>query len=291
MDFSFNFGLPPFLGGLLGVLFNVALVVCGIVAVILLVRRIILAWRNWGQPPALGVFANRKQLLDEGIQVVGLREGLAIGKAKDVILDLSTGCVTGFRVRSHWQKRLLPFNKVKSIGRDAIIVESAADLLTPETAPLLATQAANKYRWEQSEVVTEGGSRLGTTSWRQLWYDRTKGSVELCIETSYHSLANALLAIVLELATIFEPLEDWLPHPGRFSIRVPLRAVRSANRKLLVVAAEGEARFHEAIQAQASQTREGVNKSYNKLRNLLQRRERKWPSQSSEQETAPEGKG
>jgi sporulation protein YlmC with PRC-barrel domain len=288
MNFSFNFGWPPFLGGLFGVLINVALVVSGIVAVILLVRRLIVVWRDWGHPPELGLFASRAQLLDEGMQVVGLREGIKVAKANDVILDLSTGCVAGFRVRASWRKRLLPFDKVKGIGRDAITVESAADLLAPDPTLALARLATNKHRWQQSEVVTEGGSRLGTTSWRRLWYDRTNGAVELSVETSYHSLVNALLAIVIELASVFQPVSNWVSHPGRFSVRVPLRMVRSANRKMVILNAEGEARFHEAIQAEASRTREGINASYHKLRNFVQRGKTNWPLQSPAQEPDPE---
>jgi len=288
MNFSFSFGWPSFLWGLIGLLINIALVVSGIAAEILLVRRLVVAWRNWGQPAELGVFASRAQLLEEGMQIVGLREGFRIGKAKDVIIDLSTGCVAGFRVRAQWRKRLLPFDNVKNIGRDAITVESTADLLTVEPTLPLAMLAANKYRWQQSEVVSEDGSRLGSTSWRRLWYDRTNGSVELSVETSYHSLANALVGIVIEMASIFQPVANWVPHPGRFSIRVPLRSVRSANRKMVILTAEGAARFQEAIQAQASRTREGINESYNKVRNLVQRREGKWPLQSSAQERPAE---
>lgn len=286
MNFEFNLGWPPFLGGLLGLLMNVALVAGAIVAVLLLVQRLVVAWRNWGQPPVIDAFASRAQLLNQGMPVVGLREGSRIGNAKDVILDLGTGSVAGFRVRAHWQQQLLPFDKVKSIGRDAITVESAADLLTPQPTLLLAKLAANKYRWQQSQVVTQGGTRLGSTSWRQLWYERTNGTVELSVETSYQSLVNALLGVLIQVASIFQPVANWLPHPHRFSIRVPLSTVRSASRKMVVLSPEGEARFYEAMQAQASQTREGLNESYNRLRNLVRRDETNWSSQSSAQEPA-----
>jgi hypothetical protein len=56
----------------------------------------------------------------------------------------------------------------------------------------------------------------------------------------------------------------------------------------VILNAEGEARFHEAIQAEASRTREGINASYDKLRNFVQRRKANWPLQSPAQENAPE---
>jgi hypothetical protein len=190
------------------------------------------------------------------------------------LLNLKTGCVAGFRVRAHWRKRLLPFGRVKNIGRDAITVESAADLQLPAALPALAMLAVTKYRWDQCEVVTESGLRLGTTSWRQLWYNRTNGSVELAIETFNQSLINTLLDWAIELASVSQPLDDWIARPGELSVRVPLRAIRSASRSMIVLSAEGETQFQEAVQAQARQTRESINSSYGKLKNLMSRRER-----------------
>src|ERR1700720_3953395 len=168
MNFGFDFGWPPYVGSTIRILAGLVMLVGIVAGAILLVRRLILAWRNWGQPVVFGPFASRADLLNESIQVVGLREGKRVGRVTDVILDLQTGCAAGFRARVYWRKRLLPFARVKSIGRDAITVESAADLQLPAALPALALLAGTKYRWDQCEVVTESGLRLGTTSWRHL---------------------------------------------------------------------------------------------------------------------------
>jgi hypothetical protein len=207
-------------------------------------------------------------LLKDGIGVVGLREGKQVGRVHDVILNLQTGCVAGFRVRARWRKRLLPFGRIKSIGRDAITVESGEELQLPAALPELAMLAVAKYRWDECEVVTEGGLRLGTTSWRDLWYNRTTGSVELPVESSHQSLINTFLAWAIELASVCQPLDDWIDCPSRLSVRVPLSTVRSASRGMIVINAEGETRFQEAVQAQARLIRERISSSYGKLKAL-----------------------
>ena len=268
MNFGFNFATsrtgrttsrPP-----LSVMVLVGVVVGGV----LIVRRLILAWRRWGQPEVLGAFASRADLLNDGIGVVGLREGKRVGRVNEVILNLQTGCVAGFWVRAGWRKRLLPFGRVKSIGRDSITVESGDELRLPVALPELAMLAAAKYRWDRCEVVTESGLRLGTTSWRELWYNRTNGSVELAVESSHQSLINTFLTWVIELASVCQPLDDWIDCPSHLSVRVPLSTIRSASRGMVVVNAEGETKFQEAVQAQARQIRESINRSYGKLKTL-----------------------
>jgi sporulation protein YlmC with PRC-barrel domain len=203
------------------------------------------------------------------MQVVGLREGKRIGRVKDVILDLQTGRVVGFRLRTHWRKRLLPFGRVKSIGPDAITVESADELQLPESLPALAALAGTKYRWERCEVVTENGLRLGTTSWRHLWYNRIDGTAELAVESFQQSLLNNLLSWAIELASMSLPLGDWIDRPGRLSVRVPLRTVRTATRRMTILNAEGETQFQEGLQAQARLTRESIDRSHGKLKEHL----------------------
>jgi uncharacterized protein YrrD len=252
----------------IGILASVMVLMGAVVGGMLMVRRLILAWRSWGQPEVLGAFASRADLLNDGIGVVGLREGKQVGRVNDVILNLQTGCVAGFRVRARWRKWLLPFGRVKSIGRDAITVESVDELQLPAALPELAMLAVAKYRWDECEVVTESGLRLGTTSWRELWYNRTNGSVELAVESSYQSLINNLLGWVNELASVCQPLDDWIDRPGQVSVRVPLRTIRSASRGMIVINAEGETKFQEAVQAQARLIRESINSSYGKLKTL-----------------------
>ncbi len=280
MNFGFNLEWPPYVGSVVGILASAAAVIGALVAGVLMMRRLILAWRNWGKPVALGAFASRADLLNESMPVVGLREGKEVGRAFDVILDLQTGCVAGFRVRARWHKRLLPFERVKSIGRDAITVESAAELQVPDTLPALAALANSKYRWEECEVVTEAGSKLGTASWPDLWYNRLDGVVELAIETSHHSMMNGLLSWAIELASVFQPIDDWIGQPAKLSVRAPLRAFRAASRRMIILSTEGEAQFQSAMQTQARQTRESVDNFLGKLKDFMNRRWRGCPRPS-----------
>jgi len=272
-----NFEWPPYVGSVLGFLGSVLAVLGTVAGGALLLRRLIVAWRHWGQPPELGTFASREELLNGAVQLVGLKEGKPIGRVKDVILDLQTGRVAGFLIRANWRTRLLEFGKVKSAGRDAVIVESAADLHLPVESPALAALAETKYRWESCEVVTETGLRLGTTCWRKLWYHRTDGSVEVEIKSSDQSPINTLLGWAIELVSVsaLEPFEDWLEFPGELSARVPLRTVRSANRKLVIVNAEGESQFREAVQIQARETRQGISRSFDKFKDRFRKRKLK----------------
>lgn len=274
MNISFEW--PPFVGAALGFLASAATLLIAMVGAVLLVRRLILAWRHWGQTPALGAFASRADLLHSEIRLVGLREARRIGRVNDVILNLETGRVAGFRV-GFWRKRLLPFSRVKNIGRDVITVDSADDLRLPAEEPILDRLAAAKYRWHECEVVAESGLRLGTTSWRQLWYHRTDGNVELNIESSPHSPIDILLAWAIELASLPQPLDDWIGRPGRLSARIPLPMVRSTSRAMVILNSQGEALFHQAMLDEARRTRESIDRSLAKVKFLARWRKRESP--------------
>ncbi len=278
MNLGFNLEWPPFVGSVIGILLSMMMVAGAMAGAILLVRRLVLAWRNWGQPTVQGPFAQRVDLLNGEIALVGLKEGKRMGRVKDVILNLQTGCVAGFRVRAHWRKWVLPFERVKSIGPDAITVESADDLHQPASLPALAALAATKYRWDDCEVMTETGLRLGTTSWRELWYHRTDGSVDLAIQTSHQSLINTLLGWAIELVSVWEPLDDWIDAPSQLHVRLPVRLICSASRKMVILNREGETQFQQAVQAQATQIRGSLNRFHGTLNTLLRWRERRFPA-------------
>jgi hypothetical protein len=126
--------------------------------------------------------------------------------------------------------------------------------------------------------MTESGLRLGTTSWRELWYHRTNGSVDLSIQTSHQSLINTLLGWAIELASVWQPLDDWIDFSSQLHVRVPLRTIRSARRKMVILSPEGNTLFQQAVQAQANQIRESLNRFHGTLNTLLRWRERRFPS-------------
>ena len=70
MNFGFNLDWPPFVGSVIGILISIMMVAGAMAGAILLVRRLILAWRNWGKQAVLGPFANRVDLLNGEIALI-----------------------------------------------------------------------------------------------------------------------------------------------------------------------------------------------------------------------------
>jgi uncharacterized protein YrrD len=72
------------------------------------------AWRDRGIPPKVSLLC-REDLLNEGLPILSLSDAKKVGQAKDVILDLASGRIVGFRAKSGpFTHRLLRFDQVKA---------------------------------------------------------------------------------------------------------------------------------------------------------------------------------
>lgn len=95
-----------------------------------------------------------------GLDVVTLGGDRAV-EVKDVVFDKGAGRLTGFTLRKPGllggpQKRVLPVEAVHSVGDDAVMIESHAELVPPEA---LAASGDNVIG---DRVITDDGTELGT---------------------------------------------------------------------------------------------------------------------------------
>ncbi|MDO4732173.1 MAG: PRC-barrel domain-containing protein, partial [Bacillota bacterium] len=66
-----------------------------------------------------------------GMPLYSIREGLALGLIRQVLLDGKNRCVQGFLVekrRFSREDRILPFSAVSSFGQDGLMVERQSQL-------------------------------------------------------------------------------------------------------------------------------------------------------------------
>lgn len=98
----------------------------------------------------------------EGRPVVTLA-GEHVGDVKDVVFDSSKGKMLGFTLRSHGffsapRKDVLPWSKVVSLGRDAVMIRGEDAL---EEAELAAEGISEHHNVLGNQVLTDTGTDLG----------------------------------------------------------------------------------------------------------------------------------
>jgi sporulation protein YlmC with PRC-barrel domain len=184
-----------------------------------------------------------------------------VGQAKDVILDLHSGRVVGFRAKSGpFTRRILPFDQVKAIGPDAITVASAAALLDARATPALLALAGEKYRRTDCRVLTESGAELGQLSWRDLRFDLVTGEVQIVLQVQGSSFTTYMVDLLFDVVSLFQPLDEWCSNPWHLELFLPLTAVLKVNRNLVIVRSQAEADCRAQQQA-------AVNRQQERLRN------------------------
>ncbi|MCS6862019.1 MAG: PRC-barrel domain-containing protein [Abditibacteriales bacterium] len=267
MGFNFHFGLPPILSWLVGLLFQLIVLGVLVVAAVAIVRRLKAAWRHGGMEP-LPKEASRRALLDKGMPILSLRDGQQVGLAKDVILDMKSRSVVGFRARGRffWHRRYLPFERVRGVGRDVITVDSASALLTAGEAPALAELARAKYLREDCEVVTEGGTKIGKMSWRNLWFDRETGQAAFILKAARVPIVSHVMDAASEVVSAVEPAGEWTPAPWGLEVRLPLTTVINTSRHLVIVNAEAESLVQQQAQEQMARTKEQAAQVWEKVK-------------------------
>jgi uncharacterized protein YrrD len=260
MNFHFDLGLPWFLSGCVEALWALGGLIAALTAGVTGLKRIVIAWRDRATPPTVRMLC-RADLLGHGLPILSLSDAKKVGQAKDVILDLASGRVAGFRAKSGpFTHRILPFDQAKAIGPDAITVASAASLLDERTPAALLALAREKYRRTDCRVLGESGTELGQLSWRDLRFDSVSGEVQIVLEVQGSSFITYLVDLVLDVVSIFQPLDSWSINPWHLAICLPLTAVLKVNGKVVIVKSQAEADFRDQQQA-------AVNKQHERLKN------------------------
>ncbi len=271
MNFHIDFGLPWFLSSCVEALLELGIILAALTGGVFALKRTMIAWRDRGTQPTVSMLC-REDLLDEGLPILSLSDGKKVGQAKDVILDLASGRVAGFRAKSGpFTHRILRFDQVKAIGPDAITVASAASLLDPHKTHALVALAGKKYRRTDCQVVTESGTELGQLSWRDLRFDSVSGEVQIVLKVQGSSFITYLIDLVFDVVSIFQPLDASRNNPWRFELHLPLTAVLTVNRNRVIVRAQAEADCRDQRQAIVNKQQEGLKNTRERFRLTLAR--------------------
>ncbi len=147
-----------------------------------------------------------------GLPVISVLQGMQVGMIRDTVVDPVKKDVAAFVIKdSEWFKsiKVLPFNFVKSIGKDAVVIDKAdqvMDIASAKQIEALARQGANVIG---SKVVTIGGKSYGRVT--EYTFDEVSGSISQC-----------------EIEESGKPMS------------VPIDKVITLGKDLLVIAEEGE---------------------------------------------------
>jgi sporulation protein YlmC with PRC-barrel domain len=97
----------------------------------------------------------------KGMAVVSIDDGAKVGRVDDVMFDTRPPHVLALRVDSGNQPLLIPFDQVRSIGSDAVTVQSASVAVSGRAVNAADAQPSLRDL-SRLKVVDESGAFLGT---------------------------------------------------------------------------------------------------------------------------------
>ncbi|MBT9168396.1 MAG: hypothetical protein DDT19_01741 [Syntrophomonadaceae bacterium] len=134
-----------------------------------------------------------------GLPVIDLKEGKGLGRVYSLIVNPSSRRVeaieVGERVLLKTKTELLPFDKLRSIGPDAVTLMKQEDLIDAQQQPELASLLEKKLL--ANKVVTAAGSLVGTVD--DFSFNPADGNLaELFINTEKPRVSLVLPLTVVE---------------------------------------------------------------------------------------------
>jgi len=113
-----------------------------------------------------------------GLPVIDFSTGKKTYKVQDVIFDATTNRVLGLLVdEGGWfgTAKVLPMEKIKSIGEDAVVFQDQADIVAADNDPSIASVMKEESVLKGTKLMTESGKKLGTLS--DIQFDEASGAV------------------------------------------------------------------------------------------------------------------
>ena len=113
------------------------------------------------------------------LPVIAFTTGEKIERVVDLIFDAPSNAVLGFLVDDGGffsKARVLPLNKVKSIGVDAVIVEDSEVIVVADQDDRFKEIVQKDHGLKGKKVMTEDGKDLGTVT--DLYFDELAGRLE-----------------------------------------------------------------------------------------------------------------
>lgn len=124
--------------------------------------------------------------------VFSVTEGQQLGYIKTLIFDPNTKEIIAFTLdQKGWFKenKIIPFNKVKSLGDDAITIDKSGSVEKPTNLPQIIKLLNNPISLINAKVVTAKGKTLGHIE--EFWFHSESGAITR-IEVSGGRFGNLL---------------------------------------------------------------------------------------------------
>lgn len=110
-----------------------------------------------------------------GMPLVTVAEGIRLGMLRGLDFDATDGQIRSLYFSGEQGRAdgVLPWSAVRTVGQDAITIESVASVSTPDLGP---DRAAAPPDVRNRPVVTEGGTRIGKVTGYDV--DETTGRIQ-----------------------------------------------------------------------------------------------------------------
>ena len=137
-----------------------------------------------------------------GLPVFSIREGKEVGKVRDAIISRSKMKVTAFLVEdiAWYGPRILTFNKLQSLGQDALVIETEEDLVDLKDAARLGQLLDRDLKVIKKKVVTDTGKLVGDISSFQI--DETNGNLGAVEIKQYGAQAKTKVVVIEKVLSI-----------------------------------------------------------------------------------------
>lgn len=109
----------------------------------------------------------------KGMAIVSVTEGSRLGRVEDVLIDTSGLLIGALKIAHDGQQFVIPFNLIKSIGSDAITVESS-QVTQAEGSASGALVGLRDFK--KLKMVDESGTLLGVLS--NVEFDQQTGKLQ-----------------------------------------------------------------------------------------------------------------
>lgn len=108
------------------------------------------------------------------LPVLSIDEGEHLGYVKSLVIDPNKKEIAAFVItQKGWFKedKIIPFNRVRNIGDNAIVIDKAGTAEKPANFPQIIKYVKNPAHLINSKVVTTSGKSLGIVD--EFWFDNT----------------------------------------------------------------------------------------------------------------------
>ncbi|RZA25459.1 MAG: hypothetical protein EOP10_06795 [Proteobacteria bacterium] len=137
------------------------------------------------RPQALASLNHKGTIMRKGHTITGLNvlgnDGTNLGKVIDLIFDHDADLCVGFVLREKdlfglIKPQIVPWEEIVTIGKDAIMVQSASSVITPDEVPRIRRIMARDTHLSGSKIYSEDGTDLGTFG--DVYIDEVTGRVQ-----------------------------------------------------------------------------------------------------------------